>query len=100
MMPTYTFRCDEDNGGCGKDVEITCTFADKEDNVPKECKYCKNKSFYEEFSTNVTVSVPHTLGSFAEKNRKSADEIRHIKESTNVKSYKKWKSTSTGMELE
>ena len=94
-MPTYEFECDPDNGGCGHRIEISCTYAEKEDNQPKSCPKCrKRKPLYEVFGGGNSVFIPVTIGSLIDKNnsRISADEKHHLNKKHNE--YKERKEPS------
>ena len=81
-MPSYGFECYEDDGGCGMQFDIICSWDDIEGKAPK-CPNCnKKKAVSRNFSGNVIVfdASAKTVGALAERNgsRMSADEIHHI----------------------
>lgn len=85
-MPTYQFQCDPDDGGCGKVIEIRCSYSDKKENQPKFCPNCrKRKTIYEVFSGGQLDFIPKTVGHLADKNSSkiSADEKHHLTEKHN-----------------
>lgn len=81
-MPTYTFKCFEENGGCNHHFEITCSM-DEIVNLKPKCPNCnKKKSVFRNYDdVYIFDGSPKTLGALAERNgsRMSADEIHEIK---------------------
>lgn len=100
-MPTYEFCCDEENGGCGNVIEISCSFDDLDDKKPKSCPKChKRKTIYRLFGWGAN-NIPCTLGSHAEKNHtKMSDEQKHeihMKDTAYLRQDNFWKATPEGM---
>jgi primosomal protein N' len=98
-MPTYTFECDEDSGGCGEIIEIRCAYAEKQSNKPKSCPKCKKrKSIIELFGSSNSIYIPKTLGSLVDKNTSkiSTDEKIHLTKKHNE--YKRDKSNPSVVE--
>lgn len=74
----YDFTCDSD-GGCGHTFEVESSMSEISSLQP-ECPACGNKKHvYREFGS-IIVSIPHTLGSLAEKNSRkmSNDHKNHL----------------------
>lgn len=101
-MPTYEFLCDEDDKGCGEVITITCSASELDKEKPKSCPKCKKRKSIRRVYVVPQVSIPKTLGYYADKNsnKKSADELHHIETKNNE--YKKnkvkpWISTENGI---
>lgn len=99
-MPTYTFKCDEDTG-CGHIWEFTCLMSELDEKRPKSCPQCKKRKSIHQVFGDVTVSLPKTLGSLAERNtnRMSEDERTHLHKKHNEyrEAPPSWEATKDGI---
>lgn len=88
-MPTYIFKCYDDEGGCDHTFEITCPMNEIQGLKPicPECQSCE--SVFRDFSGDVYVfdSAPKTVGTLAERNasRMSNDQMQEIKTKDRLK---------------
>lgn len=84
-MPTYTFCCYEDKGGCNQIFEITATIAEYDTLKPK-CPSCKKiKPIGRCYDIDIhypTNSTPQTLGALADKNttKYSDERLKEIRD--------------------
>jgi len=102
-MPTYSFECYDDDGGCGHYFEITCSMSEIENKRPK-CPNCQKKSsVFRNYDNNIYVfdSSPKTIGALADRNaaRMSDEEINHIKTKNRIKKPKFTGSLPEGASL-
>lgn len=89
-MPTYIFKCFEDEGGCGEHYEVRLSMSETDTYQPK-CPTChKSKCVKRNFTAELedvyfTQAKPQTLGALAERNtsRLSNDEKAKINRENN-----------------
>lgn len=68
-MPQYTYICDPKNDGCGHKVTLECLMSELDDKKPKSCPNCsKRKTIQPLLSSPLSINIPKTLGSLADKN--------------------------------
>ena len=100
-MPTYEYLCDEDDGGCGNIIEVSCLMSERENNLPKSCPKCKKRKSIRQLYGVGALHMPSTLGSLADKQtgKMSDDEKHHLTKKHNA--YKEtnnsWESTPHGI---
>jgi len=90
-MPTYSFQCDEEKGGCSECFERTFSFQEYDDKVKRRlipCPNCgKRKSVIQTINLPLHVGVSgRTLGVLADRNnaKLSVDHKHALKEKHNA----------------
>jgi predicted nucleic acid-binding Zn ribbon protein len=81
-MPTYTFECVKEDGGCGEIFEEYMLMSDYSENNFPHCPKCQNRRFIRRnFAADTTRGFveTNTLGSLAEKNTdKMSDDQKQV----------------------
>jgi len=103
-MPKYQYLCRPQDGGCGHVVEFECLMSELDDLKPKSCPKCKKrKALQPQIFSPMSVNVPKTLGSFADKQSAELSSAAKVELTEKFNEYKRkpgessWISTTEGM---
>lgn len=95
-MVDYVFSCND----CGHVMEFSCLMSEFPIKKPQSCTNCHQTNLSQQFAIP-NISVPHTLGSLADKNTSlmSKDELHHRQAEDNKYKGKdiSWIPTPNGM---
>jgi hypothetical protein len=92
-MPTYTYNCPEETGGCGHQYEVFILMSEYNPQLPPVCPGCKTRTHVRRnFKVDISSTSSHiqtqTLGSLAEKNTNSMSEDARLAQWRKDNAYK------------